>query len=116
VEVYNALENGVEEYATPYLLLDKFRGTRVDTLHADRVLRRERGYGAGPVASARGECLQVGLDACAAAGVGARDGEDDWAVEVHFDDDKMKMKRGRSILSAVVAVFNCRRKPLSMNI
>lgn len=66
----------------------------MDALDADRVLRRERGYSAGPIASTRGERLQVGLDASAATRVGARDGEDDWAVEVHFDSGKDENEAG----------------------
>ena len=45
--------------------------------HAQRVLRRDRGDGAGSVDAERGEGLEVGLDARAAAGIGAGDRQRD---------------------------------------
>lgn len=51
----------------PYLLRDEFRWTGMHSLDADGVLCRERSDDARPVAPVCGKCLQVRLDACAAA-------------------------------------------------
>ena len=50
----------------------------VDRRHADRILRRQRDEDRRAVRSRRGECLEVGLDARSAAGVGGRDRERAW--------------------------------------
>ena len=57
---------------------DELRRQLVDRVTAERVLRGERDEHAHPVAAGGGERLQVGLDAGAAAGVGAGDREAAW--------------------------------------
>jgi hypothetical protein len=57
------------------LRFQKRRWHGVDGLHAQRVLRGERGDGAGAVAAQRGKGFQVGLDARAAAAVGTGNGQ-----------------------------------------
>ena len=52
----------------------------MDGLHTQRVLRGERGHHRAAVDSQGREGLQVGLNARAAAAVGAGDGERDRAV------------------------------------
>ena len=66
----DVVENGVE------LSGDKRRVGRMDGRHDARVLRGEGGNDGQTVSAERRERLEVGLDARAAAGVGAGDGED----------------------------------------
>ena len=57
------------------LRLQEGRRHAVDARHAERVLRGQRGDGRHAVAAERREGLEVGLDAGAAAAVGAGDRE-----------------------------------------
>ena len=65
-----AVEDGVE------LEGGEFRLGSVDARDAEAVLRGERGDDAHAEGAHGGHGLEVGLDACAAAGVGAGNGED----------------------------------------
>ena len=55
---------------------DHIGGDRVHRRDADRVLSSDRGDRRHPVHAGGRKCLEIGLDAGAAAGVGAGDGED----------------------------------------
>ena len=57
---------------------DELRRHLVDANHGYGVLRCERGESRHAVNAESGECLEVGLDAGAAAGVRARNREDGW--------------------------------------
>ncbi len=74
----DVLDNGGD------LRLQEVRRHAVDRAHADRVLRRQRGDRAHAVAAQRGKGLEVGLDARAAAGIAAGNGQDAWVMGVEF--------------------------------
>ena len=57
------------------LCLHELRRNLVHRRHADRVLGRQRDDGAHPVTAGACKRLQIGLDAGAAPGIGARDRE-----------------------------------------
>ncbi len=59
------------------LLANELRRHGMNRRHAARILRGQGGEDAGAVDAERGERLEVGLNAGAAGGIGARDGERD---------------------------------------
>src|SRR3954467_3450555 len=52
---------------------EKISGRQMNTENTSRVLRGQRGYNGHAIAAERRECFQIGLDAGAAGGSGARD-------------------------------------------
>src|SRR5207248_7679110 len=67
---------------------------RPDVAGLERVLRGDGGYCGGAVDSHRRERLEVGLDAGAAAGITAGDGERAWRLRLEFVHEKTPSRRG----------------------
>ena len=86
---------------------DEIRRRVVDAGHALRVLRGQRGDDGGTVDAERGERLQVGLDAGAAAGIRAGDGERDrdLAVVAHAS--------AQASCSTISGVIPCRQSRIA---